>query len=103
MGAGNAGGLLSLLAAYTVGPASVAASAGYALRTDPHAWPGGGSFAGPTYGGSVPWSFGIMLRPKAVAPSIDTGDRQRWELAVHGALPAGPVAPLVGAGASSPS
>jgi hypothetical protein len=42
-----------------------------------------------------------MLRPKSVAPSIDAGDRQRWEIALHGALPAGPVAPLIGAGASA--
>ena len=101
MGDGDVGGGLSLLAAYTVGPASVAASAGYALRVNPRSWPDGGPFAGPTYGASVPWSFGIMLRPKAVSSSIDAGDRQRWEIALHGALPAGPVAPLVGEGAST--
>ncbi len=108
LGDGNVGGALSLLAAYTIGPASIAASAGYAMRVDHPRWPDSGPVenglpipAGPEFGGSVPWSFGVMLRPKAVAPSIDAGDRQRWEIALHGALPAGPVAPLVGDGASA--
>jgi OOP family OmpA-OmpF porin len=101
MADGSVAGGLSLLAAYTIGPASVAASAGYAMRADARPWPDGAPFGGPTFGGSVPWSFGVMLRPKAVAPSIDAGDRQRWEIAFHGALPAGPVAPLVGDRASA--
>jgi OOP family OmpA-OmpF porin len=109
MGDGDVTGALALLAGYTVGPASVRASAGYAMRADPHVWPeaiqspcGFPCYTppGPTYGGSVPWAVGVTLRPKALAPSLDSGDRQVWELAAHGALPAGPVAPFVGAGAS---
>ncbi|MGH7439109.1 MAG: hypothetical protein ACRENE_25760, partial [Polyangiaceae bacterium] len=106
-GDGDLTGAVSLLAGYTVGPASLLASAGYARRTEHPSWPDNGPVengppfpAGPEFGSSVPWSFGILLRPKAVAPSIDAGDRQRWEIALHGALPAGPVAPFVGAGAS---
>ena len=35
-----------------------------------------------------------MLRPKALFPTIDSGDRQEWEIATHGSLPAGPIAPF---------
>ncbi len=90
---------LALLAAYTLGPASVRASAGYGARVDPHVWPDGGPYPGPTYGASVPWAVGMALGPKALWPSLDRADRQEWELAAHGSLPAGPVAPFVGDGA----
>jgi OOP family OmpA-OmpF porin len=109
MGDGDVTASLRLLAAYTLGPASLRASAGYAARTSPHAWPPafGSSVcglpcnqpAGPTFGASVPWAVGLTLRPKAVLPSLDAGDRQVWEIAAHGSLPAGPVAPFVDAAA----
>ena len=43
----------------------------------------------------------LSLRPKAVLPSLDADDRQSWELALHGWVPAAPVGPFVGAGASA--
>ena len=100
-GDGDVAGWLALLTGYTVGPASMRASAGYAMRASEHAWPDSGAFGGPTFGASVPWAVGVTLRPKAVSPSIDRADRQEWELALHGALPAGPVAPIVGQGAAA--
>jgi OOP family OmpA-OmpF porin len=101
MGEGDVTASLRLLAGYALGPASARASVGYALRTAPHAWPDAPPpLGGPTYGDSVPWSVGVALRPKAVLPSLDGDDRQLWEVAAHGALPAGPVAPFVGSGAA---
>jgi hypothetical protein len=78
------------LAEYGVGVGAVRGSAGYALRTDSRTWPA----PAVGLGDAIPWSFGLVLRPKAVAPAIDAGDRQLWEIAVHGSLPAGPVAPF---------
>jgi hypothetical protein len=101
MGDGDVTGSLRLLAGFTIGPASARASLGYGLRSDPHAWPSSGPLAGPTYGATLPWSIGLTLRPRAVAPSLDPGDRQTWEIAGHGALPAGPVGPFAGTGASA--
>jgi hypothetical protein len=110
-GDGDVTGVARALVEYAIGPAAVRASAGYFLRANDHAWPGPvppppnamtqPSRVGPTYGNAIPWSLGATLRPKAVFPSLDSDDRQSWEVAAHGALPAGPVAPFVGAGASA--
>jgi hypothetical protein len=89
---------LRLLAEYALGAGTVRAIAGYSARTAQRTWPDV-SLGGVTFGDSVPWAVGITLRPKAIVPSLDEDDRQSIELALHGALPAGPVAPF-GTGAS---
>ena len=90
---------LGVLGEYAVGVGAVRASLGYTLRTAQQPWDA--SIGGVTFGDSIPWSAGLSLRPKAVFPGLDEDDRQSWELAVHGSVPAGPVAPFVGAGAAA--
>jgi hypothetical protein len=92
---------LILLGEYAVGVGAVRAEVGFKLRTDHHMWPDD-SVAGVTFGDEIPWSTGVVFRPKALAQALDTGDRQEWEIALHGSLPAGPVAPF-GLGTSGAS
>ena len=70
--------------------ASLQASVGYTLRTSHVEWPEG---TGIVFGDSIPWTLGILVRP-AIVHAIDPGGRQSWEVALHGSLPAGPVAPF---------
>jgi OOP family OmpA-OmpF porin len=98
MGDGAITSSLIVLGEYALGVGAVGATLGYRLRTDRRPWPDPGS-SGVTFGDEVPWSLGISLRPKAIAPTLDARDQQTWEVALHGALPAGPVAPF-GLGAS---
>jgi hypothetical protein len=97
-GDGSATASLRLLAEYALGAGALRAIAGYSARTGQTIWPNV-SPGGATFGDSIPWSLGATLRLKAIAPSLDKDDRQSCELALHGSLPAGPVAPF-GAGAS---
>ncbi len=83
-----------LLAEYTLVVASIQASAGYTLRTVHRVWPDA-SAGGITFGDSIPWSVGVSLKPDVF--KLDHSNRQRWDLAAHGSLPAGPVGPF-GAG-----
>jgi len=100
-GDGSATVAVRLLAEYRAGAGAVSASVGYLLRTEHSTWPDA-SVGGEVFGDEIPWSLGLVLRPRAIGAAIDPGDRQRWELAAHGWLPAGPVAPfgLGGRGAS---
>ncbi len=84
------------------GAGALRASVGYTLRTSRQTWPDA-SIGGVTFGDEIPWSAGVVVRPRALAKGLDAGDRQLWEVAFHGSLPAGPVAPfgLGGSGASS--
>jgi OOP family OmpA-OmpF porin len=94
---------LKLLAEYALGPAALRASLGYELRTAQQTW-SDATLAAVTFGDEIPWSVGATLRPKGVLPSVDSGDRQSWELALHGWVPATPVAPFqAGAGPLSPA
>jgi OOP family OmpA-OmpF porin len=94
---------LRLLGEYALGPAAVRASLGYELRTAPQTW-SDATLAPVTFGDAIPWSVGATLRPKGFLPSLDSGDRQSWEIALHGWVPATPVAPFQpGAGALSPA
>lgn len=95
MSEGSATVTARLLADYSLVLGSLQASLGYALRTEHHAWPAGGVI----FGDEIPWTFGLTLHPGIVRP-LDNGDRQLWEVALHGALPAGPVGPF-GAGSST--
>ena len=92
MGDGSTTASLSLLGEYALGVGAVRAAVGYKLRTEQHLWPG--EPGGVTVGDEIPWSIDFVVRPKALAPSLDTGDRQQWEAGVVGALPARPVAPF---------
>lgn len=80
-----------LLAEYTLLVATAQASLGYTLRTRNPAWPDP-SIGGYTFGDAIPWSIGVGLRPGVFG--LDPGNRQRWEVAAHGSLPAGPVGPF---------
>ena len=94
MGDGAVTASLRWLAEYSLGIGALRASLGFLLRPD---WRTGASTTDGldvTVGHALPWSVGFVLRPKAVIPWIDSGDRQEWEVAAHGALPAGPVAPF---------
>ena len=81
---------------------AVRASLGYVLRTSEHTWPDA-SVGGVTFGDAIPWSVGVVLQPSAIARGLDPARAQLWEVAAHGSLPAGPVAPfgLGGRGATS--
>jgi hypothetical protein len=99
MGEGSVSSSLRVLAEEAIGFATARASLGYALRTDTRTWRGsmglvGAPAGGVTFGDSVPWAVAIGFSPKALIPAVDPDNRQVWELAVHGALPAGPVAPF---------
>lgn len=83
-----------LLAEYTLLVAAAQVSLGYKLRTEDQRWPDAGS-GGYTFGGELPWSIGLALRPGFLG--VDPGNRQRWEIGAHGWLPVGPVGPF-GAG-----
>jgi hypothetical protein len=94
MGEGSATVTARLLADYSIVVGSLQASLGYKLRTDHHAFPD--TPAGVTFGDEIPWSIGVLLHP-GIIRVLDPGDRQTWEVAFHGSLPAGPVGPF-GAG-----
>jgi OOP family OmpA-OmpF porin len=70
------------------------ASLGYKARTDQHVWPAP-SAGGITFGDEIPWSVGMTMNPSLF--KIDPQNRHRIEIAAHGWLPGGPVAPF-GAG-----
>jgi OOP family OmpA-OmpF porin len=89
-----------LLAEYSLLIASVQASLGYTLHTDHHTWPDA-SVGGVTFGDTIPWTFGFSMKPGFIGNGVVDGDnRQTWEIALRGWLPAGPVAPF-GTGGSS--
>ncbi|MBS2018781.1 MAG: thrombospondin type 3 repeat-containing protein [Deltaproteobacteria bacterium] len=94
MGEGSVTGSVRVLAEYTLIVAVAQASLGYKLRTEDRVWPAA-SAGGYRFGDEVPWSLGIALRPGVLG--VDSGNRQRWEVAAHGWLPAGRVGPF-GAG-----
>jgi OOP family OmpA-OmpF porin len=102
MGEGSVTASVQALAEYALGIGAVRASLGFKLRTDQHAWPDP-KFGGVTFGDEIPWALGVALRPHMLLTWIDRDDRQLWEVAAHGAVPADPVAPfgLGSAGASS--
>jgi OmpA-OmpF porin, OOP family len=94
-GEGSSTATVRLLAEYTLLVATAQASLGYKLRTDHETWPAPEA-GGVRFGDELPWTVGFALRPGVFG--LDPGNRQRWELAAHGWLPAGPVGPF-GSGA----
>jgi OmpA-OmpF porin, OOP family len=100
---GAIGGSLRLLGEYAVGVGAARMELGYAARWSRRTWPVA-TADGVVYGDTIPWAIGFVVRPKAFAPALDSGDRQLWEVAGHGWLPAGPVAPFArGAGPLTPA
>jgi len=90
LGEGRVTAGLGLLAEYGFGVGALRAKLGFMVPwSGPPGYPGG-----PAFGASVPWSLGATLRPRAFAQGLDSGDRQVWEIAAHGSLPAGHVAPF---------
>ena len=80
-----------LLVEYTLLVAVAQASVGYKLRTERRTWPSE-DVGGYRFGDEIPWSVGLALKPGILG--VDSGNRQRWEVAAHGWLPAGPVGPF---------
>lgn len=95
-------GSLRVLGEYALGVGAIRVELGFALRPDWRTWSPDLALSPVTFGDSIPWAIALTLRPKAFAPVLDAGDRQEWELAAYGAVPADPVAPfgLGGAGAA---
>jgi OmpA-OmpF porin, OOP family len=91
IGDGSTRATARLLAEYSLVLASVQGSLGYALRTEHHTWPESRA-GGVTFGDDIPWSFGFNVKPGVF--KMDEGNRQVWELGLHGSLPAGPVGPF---------
>lgn len=89
-----------VLAEYTLLVASVEASLGYKVRTEPKTWPEPQA-GGIRWGSEIPWTFAIAMRPGVLG--IDPKNRQRLEVGLHGWVPATPVAPfgIDGKGASA--
>lgn len=90
----NVSGQLALLFDYDALIVGIQGSAGFRLRSaradlEP----------GLRYGNEIPVHVALWLRPSLFG--LDPGERQRWEIGLHGALPAGPVAPFVGDGAAA--
>jgi OOP family OmpA-OmpF porin len=107
IGEGAVTASLGLLAEYALGPASLRTSVGFFFRPDWRTWTPEATMGEVTFGDSIPWAVGLVVQPKAIVAAVDEDDRQVWELAAHGAVPAGPVAPLglgrPGAAALSPA
>jgi OOP family OmpA-OmpF porin len=80
-----------LLVEYTLLVAAAQASVGYKLRTEHRTWPSADA-GGFRFGDEIPWTIGLTMRPGVLG--VDSGNRQRWELAAHGWFPAGPVGPF---------
>jgi OOP family OmpA-OmpF porin len=100
---GEVGGSLRLLAEYAVGIGAARIELGYALRGAQRGWPVGTADS-ITFGNAIPWAVGLVIRPKVFGSALDSGDRQLWEVAAHGWLPGGPVAPFAdGAAVLSPA
>ena len=94
VGEGSATALARLLASYSFILAEVSGSLGYKVRTERRTWPEE-RLGGSTFGDEIPYTISLTVRPTIF--KLDTSGRQRFELSLHGAIPAGPVAPF-GAG-----
>jgi hypothetical protein len=84
-------GTLRILADMSFRVASVQGSLGYTVRTSQQQWPTIPLAA--TFGDSIPWTLGVIVHPSKLHV-LDPEARQTWEVALHGSLPGGPVAPF---------
>src|ERR1019366_4248493 len=101
MSSDGVGAQLRVLAGYAVGICALRGERGYATNGPRTRWPQSpfaaarvGINDAAELGESIPWAFGLVVRPKVFSEALDNGDRQRGEIAAHGSLPAGPVAPF---------
>ncbi|HQY61753.1 MAG: hypothetical protein IPF92_10990 [Myxococcales bacterium] len=78
-----------LLGSYSFVLAELSGSLGYKLRTAQRVWPDPG---GARFGDEIPFTLSLTVRPSVLG--LDSANRQRWEMSLHGWVPAGPVAPL---------
>jgi len=100
VGEGSATALARVLASYSFILAEVSASLGYKVRTERRTWPDE-RLGGATFGDEIPYTLSLVVRPSLF--KIDPSGRQRFEVSLHGAVPAGPVAPFgAGSAASTP-
>ena len=90
---GAVGASFHALAEYSVGIGAARAEIGYSVRGSRTVVPDESAGA-TTFGNAIPWAIGVVVQPKVFAAILDGGDRQLWELAAHGSLPGGPVAPF---------
>lgn len=103
MSDGGATVALRALADFSMRFASLQASVGYLRRTTHVMWPAAGSGSA-TFGDELPWTLGVVLRPgrTRALERVDPGDRQAWELALHGSVPVGGAGPSGSSGAEIP-
>ncbi len=87
MSEGSATVSARVLADYSLVVTSFQASLGYTLVTEHQTW------LGLKFGDEIPWSIGLLFHP-GIVRALDKDDRQTWEIAFHGSLPAGPVGPF---------
>ena len=104
LGDGAAAVTVRALADYSLVFADVQASVGYTLHTEHRTWPDA-SVGGYRFGDTIPWNVGVRISPTIFR--LDRTNRQTWEIAAHGWLPAGPVGPFgtgqAGSAALSPA
>lgn len=80
---------LAALVDYDVLLAGVQASAGFRMRSTRADLDAPGAAR---YGNEIPFHAALWIRPSLF--KLDSAERQRWEIGVHGSLPAGPAGPL---------
>lgn len=78
-----------VLGSYSFVLAELSGSLGYKLRTARRTWPDPG---GARFGDEIPFTLSLTFRPSILR--IDAANRHRWEVSLHGWVPAGPVAPF---------
>ncbi len=82
---------LAALVDYNLLLAGVQGSLGFRMRST-RADLDTGAAGSARYGNELPFHAAIWIRPSLF--KLDPGERQRWEIGVHGSLPAGPSGPF---------
>jgi OmpA-OmpF porin, OOP family len=107
---GSPNGQLELLGEFAVGIGAIRAEVGYSApgsRVRRLAGEFDAANAAPSetirFEDTIPWAFGLVVRPKVFGEALDNGDRQLWEIAAHGSLPGGPSVAPFGLGAAGAS
>lgn len=91
LGEGSLALAAHLVADYNMKLVGFSASLGFRTRTENRTWPEA-SAGGVRRGEEIPWAAGVWLKPFFFGKPF--ADRQQWEVAAHGWVPAGPVAPF---------
>jgi Thrombospondin type 3 repeat len=85
---------LTMIADYSLIVGGIQAQLGARVRSVQPEWP---AESGLRFGQDVPWTIGAWFNPSIL--KVDDARRQRWEIALRGAIPMGPQYPF---GAGSP-